>query len=101
MTETLGHQQSHLLSENFGNCVAKDSFGGWIREQDDAVLVNADDGVRRSLRNDAEQFTGFVAAAIVVHSSPSDVLQHTDQPREELYLSRGRAGGSFLNWSAV
>src|SRR6266404_5453351 len=86
MTETVRHQQGHLLSENFGNWIAKDSFRGRIREPDDAVLIDADDGVRRSLCNDAEQFTGFVGCAIVIHGSPSDVFRYT----------RPAAGGSAL-----
>src|SRR5882724_5721196 len=67
ITEIFRHQQGHLLTENFGNWVAKDSFRSRIREQNDAVMIDADNGVGRGLCNDPEQFAGFVGYGVMVH----------------------------------
>src|ERR1700719_1271725 len=67
MTEIFRHQESHLLSQNFANWVAKDSFRSREDAQNGAVVIDADDGVGRSLCDDPEQSSGFVACAVVVH----------------------------------
>ena len=54
MPEIFRHQNGQRAPKQFSRFVAKNPFKGRVRENDGAVLVNADDGVGRSVRNNAE-----------------------------------------------
>src|SRR5438132_12267028 len=107
MTTILRNQQSCLLSQNFGKRIAKDPFRCPIREQDDAIVIDADDGVRRGLCNDAEQLAGFVGCAVAFHRWQVPRIRNgllmlpTSRERRARYLLRALSRWKFLNWSAV
>src|SRR6266568_4454990 len=88
MTQIFRHQQSRLLSQNFGKRIAKDSFRCPIREQDDAIVIDADDGVRRGLCNDAGtiRWIRWLRRRVPSLAGPSDSKWSSnaaDQPGKE------------------
>jgi hypothetical protein len=58
LLEIAGHQHGDRLVHHFRNRVAEDPFCGIVDEEDGALLIDGDDGIRSRLGDHTEELGG-------------------------------------------
>src|SRR6266446_2169797 len=101
MPEVFWHQHRHRLSNKFGAGIAKNSLGGAIDEEDRALFVNGDDGIRSSVSNDPRDLIEIIRCVwrivprglshVMIETNP--ILNRESIPCNRRRVSEARPSG--------
>ena len=76
LAKVMGHEHRNRLVHHFRNGVAENSFSGLVDEENGALFVDGDDGIRSRFGDDTEELGGL----------------------RELFIGRDRSGGFRFPW---